>query len=68
MYFNLDKNLKTAPISIEKDAFIGGGTIILKGVRIGEESVVGAGSVVTKSIPAKEIWADNPAKFIRKLE
>lgn len=55
------------PITIKKNAFIGGGSIILKGVTIGENSVVGAGSVVSKSIPDNEIWAGNPAKFIKKL-
>ena len=61
------KNRKSAPITIENDAFIGARCIILKGVTIGENSIVGAGSVVTKSIPANEIWAGNPAKFIRKI-
>lgn len=52
---------------IEDNVFIGARCIILKGVTIGENSIVGAGSVVTKSIPANEIWAGNPAKFIRKI-
>ena len=58
---------KCAPVVIEDNVFIGARCIILKGVTIGENSVVGAGSVVTKSIPANEIWAGNPAKFIRKI-
>ncbi len=58
---------KTAPIVISDNAFIGGGVIILKGVSIGKNSIVGAGSVVRESIPANEIWAGNPAKFMRKL-
>ena len=41
--------------------------IILKGVHIGARSIVATGSVVTKSIPADEIWGGNPAKFIRKI-
>ena len=61
------KHRKSAPVTIEHDAFIGARCIILKGVTIGENSIVGAGSVVTKSIPANEIWAGNPAKFIRKI-
>lgn len=59
------KNRKSAPVVIENNVFIGAKCIILKGVTIGENSVVGAGSVVTKSIPANEIWAGNPAKYIR---
>ncbi|MHC1733003.1 MAG: acyltransferase [Bacteroidales bacterium] len=60
-------NVKTQDIKIGDYAFIGGGSIILKGVIIGKNSVVAAGSVVTKSIPDNEIWGGNPAKFIRKL-
>lgn len=61
------KNRKTAPVNIGNDVFIGARCLILKGVTIGEKSIVGAGSVVTKSIPSGEIWAGNPAKFIRKV-
>ena len=61
----LDK-INVAAIHISDDVFIGANSIILKGVIIGSRSIVGAGSVVTKSIPANEIWAGNPAKFIRK--
>lgn len=57
---------KTNPIIIDDDVFIGANCIILKGVCIGKKSIVGAGSVVTKNIPANEIWAGNPAKFIKK--
>jgi acetyltransferase-like isoleucine patch superfamily enzyme len=56
---------KSAPIIIHDNAFIGANSIILKGVTIGKNAIVGAGSVVTKSIPDNEIWAGNPAKFIR---
>lgn len=58
----------TKPVVINNGVFIGAHTIILKGVTIGEKSVVGAGSVVTKNIPEGEIWAGNPARFIRKIE
>lgn len=60
-------NRKVAPVTIEHDVFIGARCIILKGVTIGANTIVGAGSVVAKSIPANEIWAGNPAKFIRKV-
>lgn len=61
------KDIRSKPVKICKGAFIGAGSYILKGVTIGEKSIVGAGSVVTKDIPSGEIWAGNPAKFIRKV-
>ena len=54
-------------ILIGKDVFIGAHTTILKGAHIGEGSIIGACSVVVKDIPSNEIWAGNPAKFIRKM-
>ena len=61
------KNVKTAPIKIGNNVFIGARCIIGKGVEIGDRSIVAAGSVVVKSIPSDEIWGGNPAKFIKKL-
>lgn len=60
-------NTQTKPVLIMQGAFIGAHSTILKGVTIGENSIVGAGSVVSKNIPSNEIWAGNPAKFIRSL-
>lgn len=60
-------NTQSSPVVIEDHVFIGAGTIVLKGVHIGARSIIGAGSVVTKSIPEGEIWAGNPAKFIKKI-
>lgn len=60
-------NRKCAPVVIKDNVFIGAKCIILKGVTIGENSIVGAGSVVTKAIPDNQIWAGNPAKFIRNI-
>jgi maltose O-acetyltransferase len=56
-----------APVRLEENVFIGDGTKILKGVTIGRDSVVGAGSVVTRSIPAGVIAAGNPARVVRDL-
>ena len=53
-------------IKIGNNVFIGGCSIILKGVTIGDNAVIGAGSVVSKSVPCDEIWAGNPAVFIKK--
>lgn len=58
---------KTKAILIKENAFIGAHSIILKGVTIGKNSIVGAGSVVTKSIPDNQIWAGNPARFIKNI-
>lgn len=63
-----DTHKKMAPIHIKEGAWIGAHSIILKGVTIGAHSVIGAGSVVTRSIPDNEIWAGNPARFIKKIE
>lgn len=60
-----DSNSK--PVKIEDDVFIGTNSIILKGVSIGRGAIIGAGSVVSKTIPAGEIWAGNPAQKIRDL-
>lgn len=57
--------INSSPILIDDDVFIGANSIILKGITIGKRSIIGAGSVVTKSVPSDQIWAGNPAKFIR---
>lgn len=59
--------VQSAPVTIEDDVWIGANCQILKGVTIGARSVIGAGSVVTKSIPADCIAAGNPCKVIRRI-
>jgi acetyltransferase-like isoleucine patch superfamily enzyme len=61
-----DEQTVSKSIVIKNGAWIGGSSIILKGVIIGSKSIVGAGSVVAKNVPPGEIWAGNPAKFIKK--
>ena len=61
------ETVKTRPVFIGDNAFIGAYSFILKGVSIGENAVIGAGSVVTKNVPANEVWAGNPARCIKKL-
>lgn len=65
---NGDTDIKSKPVVIGKRVFVGGHSIILKGVTIGDDAVIGAGSVVAKNVPSGEIWAGNPAKFIRKVK
>jgi len=57
-----------APIVIEDGVWLGGGAIVCAGVTIGARSVVGAGSVVTRSLPADVFAAGNPCRVIRKID
>ena len=63
-----DTDVKTRPVIIKNGAFIGAGSIILKGSTIGDRSIVGAGSVVSANVPDLELWAGNPARFIRRID
>lgn len=62
----IDGGEKSAPITIGNHVWIGARAIILKGVTIGDNAVIGAGSVVTHDIPANCLAAGNPAKVIRE--
>jgi acetyltransferase-like isoleucine patch superfamily enzyme len=66
-YQNDNEKTIQQEITIADDVFVGAHTSILKGVSIGKNSIIGACSVVTKNIPANEMWAGNPARFIRKI-
>ncbi len=66
-YYKDWTNVKSAPIVIKDKAWIGFNTIILKGVTIGEGSIVAAGSVVTKNVPDWTIVAGNPAQIIKTI-
>jgi acetyltransferase-like isoleucine patch superfamily enzyme len=63
----LENRYPKGKVVIKKNAFLGMGTLVIKPVTIGENAIIGAGSVVTHDIPNKEIWAGNPAKKIRTL-
>ena len=56
------------PITIGEDVWIGGSVVICPGVTIGARTVIGAGSIVTKDIPADVFAAGNPCRVIREIE
>lgn len=59
---------KTAPVRIEQNVWVGDGAIVFKGVTIGENSIVGARSVVVDNVPENTIVAGNPAKVVKHLD
>jgi acetyltransferase-like isoleucine patch superfamily enzyme len=66
--FNTDlEDIATAPVTVESNVFIGSNATLLKGVRVGKNSVVGANAVVTKSFAENSIIVGNPGRSIRRL-
>ena len=59
---------RTAPIEIGSNVWLGDGAIVCKGVSLGDNSIVGAGSVVVQSIPANSVAAGNPARVVKQLD
>lgn len=68
--FHLDdvRTPKPAPITISDNVWLGANVVVMKGVTIGENSVIGMNSIVTKNIPANCVAAGNPAKVIKQLD
>ena len=58
---------RRAPVTIERNAWVAANAMVLKGVRIGEASIVGAGSVVTRDVPDGMVVAGNPARVLRPV-
>lgn len=63
-----DADWTVVPTTVEDRAAIGSGAVILCGVRIGRGAVVGAGAVVTRDVPPGEVWAGNPARYLKDVE
>ena len=61
-----EQGFDIAPVCIGNDVWIGRGAVVLKGVTIGDGAVIGANAVVAKDIPAGEVWAGVPARFLRR--
>lgn len=59
--------VKTGKVTIQKGAWLGVGCVILPGVTVGHGAIVGANAVVTADVPPLEVWAGNPARFIKKV-
>lgn len=66
LILNQRSNIKS--VTIGRDCYIGAKTVVLGGVEIGDGAIIGAGSIVTKNVPAGEIWAGNPAMFIKNRQ
>lgn len=64
---NRNKNGYAIPIEIGNDVWVGGNCVILAGVAIGDNSVVAAGSVVRKNVPANTMVAGNPARILKEI-
>jgi len=58
---------KWEPVVLEDDVWVGAGAIILPGITVGREAVIGAGAVVTRSIPARSVAVGNPARISRSI-
>ena len=68
IYDRTDYVANPKPVKIHKNVWIGERSIILKGTQIGENSIIGAGSVVHGDIPPNSVYAGNPAKEVKKLD
>jgi len=62
-----DEPIQTAPVIVERGAWVGARAIVLKGVTIGEGAIVGAGAVVARSIPSRAVAVGNPARVVRSI-
>ena len=64
----VDGDWKVMPTRVKRRASVGSGAVILAGVTIGEEAIVGAGAVVTRDVPPRTVVAGNPARVLRELD
>jgi len=62
-----NKHIKDKPIVLEENVWLGANVVILPGITVGKNSIVGAGSIVTKDIPSNSIAVGNPAKVAKEI-
>ena len=60
--------ISVIPVVIGNNVWVGMHSIIMKGVHIGDNSVIASGSVITKDVPSNQLFGGNPAHLIKKLE
>lgn len=60
--------VKIGKITVKRGAWIGAGAVLLPGVTVGEGAIVGANAVVTENVPDYEVWAGNPARYLKKTQ
>lgn len=65
---NTREEFRTAPVEIQENTWISSKATILKGVTIGKYSVIAASAVVTKEVPAYQVWGGVPAKFMKQID
>ena len=63
-----EQGVSTMPIKIENDVWIGANSVVLPGVQIGNHSVIGAGSIITKDIPPYSVAVGNPARIVKRYD
>ena len=68
IYDRIERNAEPAPIRIGNNVWIGDRATVLKGVTIGDNSIVGAGAVVARDVPANVVVAGNPARIVKELD
>ena len=63
-----EQGVGTSPIKIENDVWIGANSVVLPGIQIGNHSIIGAGSVITKDVPSYSVAVGNPARIIKRYD
>ena len=68
LYSRTDIDNKKGVVTLKKNCGIGSHSVIMPGVTVGENAIVGAMSFVNKDVPANEVWVGSPARFLKKRE